>query len=129
MLEKFTVEIISPDSSIIKTDATEVTIPSYEGEMGILKDHIALITFLRPGLVKIKKEESDKSFFIEEGTVEFTDNNLLILTSTAKDLLNMNKSTINALISDAEERLNKNEITDKEKYLIAHKINTLKNIN
>ncbi len=128
MLEKFTVEIISPDSSIIKTDATEVTIPSYEGEMGILKDHIALITFLRPGLVKIKKEESDKSFFIEEGTVEFTDNNLLILTSTAKDLLNMNKSTINALISDAEERLNKNEITDKEKYLIAHKINTLKNI-
>ena len=128
MLEKFTVEIISPDSSIIKTDATEVTIPSYEGEMGILKDHIALITFLRPGLVKIKKEESDKSFFIEEGTVEFTDNNLLILTSTAKDLLNMNKSTINALISDAEERLNKNEITDKEKYLLAHKINTLKNI-
>ena len=128
MLEKFTVEIISPDSSIIKTDATEVTIPSYEGEMGILKDHIALVTFLRPGLVKIKKEESDKSFFIEEGTVEFTDNNLLILTSTAKDLLNMNKSTINALISDAEERLNKNEITDKEKYLIAHKINTLKNI-
>ena len=128
MLEKFTVEIISPDSSIIKTDATEVTIPSYEGEMGILKDHIALITFLRPGLVKIKKEESDKSFFIEEGTVEFTDNNLLILTSTAKDLLNMNKSTINTLISDAEERLNKNEITDKEKYLIAHKINTLKNI-
>ena len=128
MLEKFTVEIISPDSSIIKTDATEVTIPSYEGEMGILKDHIALITFLRPGLVKIKKEESDKSFFIEEGTVEFTDNNLLILTSTAKDLLNINKSTINTLISDAEERLNKNEITDKEKYLLAHKINTLKNI-
>ena len=128
MLEKFTVEIISPDSSIIKTDATEVTIPSYEGEMGILKDHIALITFLRPGLVKIKKEESEKSFFIEEGTVEFTDNNLLILTSTAKDLLNINKSTINTLISDAEERLNKNEITDKEKYLLAHKINTLKNI-
>ena len=128
MLEKFTVEIISPDSSIIKTDATEVTIPSYEGEMGILKDHIALITFLRPGLVKIKKEESDKSFFIEEGTVEFTDNNLLILTSTAKDLLNMNKSTINALISDAEERLNKNEITDKEKYLLTYKIDTLKNI-
>ena len=128
MLEKFTVEIISPDSSIIKTDATEVTIPSYEGEMGILKDHIALVTFLRPGLVKIKKEESDKSFFIEEGTVEFTDNNLLILTSTAKDLLNINKSTINTLISDAEERLNKNEITDKEKYLLTHKINTLKNI-
>ena len=128
MLEKFTVEIISPDSSIIKTDATEVTIPSYEGEMGILKDHIALITFLRPGLVKIKKEESDKSFFIEDGTVEFANNNLLILTSTAKDLLNMNKSTINTLINDAEERLNKNEVTDKEKYLLAHKINTLKNI-
>ena len=129
MLEKFTVEIISPDSSIIKTDATEVTIPSYEGEMGILKDHIALITFLRPGLVKIKKEESDKSFFIEDGTVEFADNKLLILTSTAKDLLNMNKSAMNTLINDAEMKLNDNEITDKEKYLLTHKINTLKNIN
>tara|TARA_Y100001958_G_scaffold145943_1_gene125197 strand:+ start:516 stop:905 length:390 start_codon:yes stop_codon:yes gene_type:complete len=128
MLEKFTVEIISPDSSIIKTDATEVTIPSYEGEMGILKDHIALITFLRPGLVKIKKEESDKSFFIEDGTVEFADNKLLILTSTAKDLLNMNKSAMNTLINDAEMKLNDNEITDKEKYLLTHKINTLKNI-
>ena len=128
MLEKFTVEIISPHSSIIKTDTTEVTIPSYEGEMGILKDHIALITFLRPGLVKIKKDERDKSFFIEDGTVEFANNNLLILTSTAKDLFNMNKSTINTLINDAEEGLNKNEITDKEKYLLAHKIYTLKNI-
>ena len=128
MSEEFSVEIISPENLIIKTNTKEVIIPSYEGEMGILKDHIALITFLRPGLVKIKKEESDKSFFIEDGTVEFADNKLLILTSTAKDLLNMNKSAMNTLINDAEMKLNDNEITDKEKYLLTHKINTLKNI-
>jgi F-type H+-transporting ATPase subunit epsilon len=83
MSENFVVEIISPDKSILKSDTTEVTIPSYEGQMGILKDHIALITFLRPGLVIIKKSSEEKVFFVEEGIVEFKNNNLLILSSTA----------------------------------------------
>ena len=80
MSENFTVEIISPDKSILKSEATEVTIPSYEGQMGILKDHISLITFLRPGLIIIKESTIEKKFFIEDGTVEFSNNNLLILT-------------------------------------------------
>ena len=76
MSEKFVVEIISPVKSLIKTNASEVIIPSYEGEMGILKDHIPLITFLRPGIINIK-DSSEKKFFVEEGTVEFSNNNLL----------------------------------------------------
>ena len=84
MSDKFTVEIISPDQSILKSEASEVTIPSYEGQMGILKDHIPLITFLRPGLILIKNQDENK-FYVEEGTVEFSNNNLLILTSTAKN--------------------------------------------
>ena len=88
MSEKFTVEIISPENSIIKTSTSEVIIPSFEGEMGILKDHIPLITFLRPGIIKITGEK-DKKFFVEDGTVEFSNNNLLILSSTVKELSNL----------------------------------------
>ena len=128
MSEKFTIEIISPDSSIIKTETSEVVIPSFEGEMGILKDHIPLITFLRPGLINIKTN-TDQKFFVEEGTVEFSNNNLLILTSTAKEVTKMNKKFIETLISESEKKLDKNEITDKERYLLSYKLETLRNIN
>ena len=128
MSEKFTIEIISPDRSIIKTETSEVVIPSFEGEMGILKDHIPLITFLRPGLINIKTN-TDQKFFVEEGTVEFSNNNLLILTSTAKEVTKMNKKFIDTLISESEKKLNNNEITDKERYLLSYKLETLRNIN
>ena len=128
MSDKFTVEIISPDQSILKMDTKEVIIPSYEGEMGILKDHIPLITFLRPGFVIIKSENV-KKFFVEEGTVEFVNNNLLILTSTAKEISNFNKKSIGSLISEAERKLNDQKISDKERYLLAYKLESLKSIN
>ena len=128
MSEKFTIEIISPDRSIIKTETSEVVIPSFEGEMGILKDHIPLITFLRPGLINIKTN-TDQKFFVEDGTVEFSNNNLLILTSTAKEVTKMNQKFIDTLISESEKKLDKNEITDKERYLLSYKLETLRNIN
>ena len=128
MSEKFTIEIISPDRSIIKTETSEVVIPSFEGEMGILKDHIPLITFLRPGLINIKTN-TDQKFFVEEGTVEFSNNNLLILTSPAKEVTKMNKKFIDTLISESEKKLDNNEITDKERYLLSYKLETLRNIN
>ena len=128
MSEKFTIEIISPESTILKNEAHEVIIPSYEGEMGILKDHISLITFLRPGFI-IVKSENVKKFFVEDGTVEFSNNNLLILTSTAKDTSNINKRTIESLISESEKKLDENEISDKERYLLSYKLESLKNIN
>ena len=128
MSEKFTVEVISPDRSILKVNATEVVIPSYEGEIGILKDHIPLITFLRPGLIKII-DETNKILFVEDGTVEFVNNNLLILTSTAQELSNFDKASINQLLNEAEKKISHDKITDKEKYLLSYKIETLKNIN
>jgi F-type H+-transporting ATPase subunit epsilon/F-type H+-transporting ATPase subunit delta len=126
--EKFTIEIISPDRSSIKTETSEVVIPSFEGEMGILKDHIPLITFLRPGLINIKTS-TDQKYFVEEGTVEFSNNNLLILTSTAKEVTKMSKKFIDALISVSEKKLDNNETTDKERYLLSYKLETLRNIN
>ena len=129
MSENFLVEIISPDKSILKSEATEVTIPSYEGQMGILKDHIPLITFLRPGLITIKENSGEKFFFIEDGTVEFSNNNLLILTSTAKSLDSLEKNSIDTIIKNSQEKINKDEISDKERYLLSYKIDTLREIN
>ena len=128
MSEKFSIEIISPDKSILKMETSEVVIPSFEGEMGILKDHIPLITFLRPGIINIKAGTEQK-FFVEEGTVEFSNNNLLILTSTVVEVTKMNKKFIDSLISMSEKKLDNYEISDKERYLLSYKLETLRNIN
>ena len=127
MSDKFTVEIISPNQTILKQEADEVTIPSYEGQMGILNNHIPLITFLRPGIVMIKTDV-EKKFYVEEGTVEFSDNNLLILTSTARDLVNFDKTLVNDLLKKAEAESNNTDYTDKDRYILSYKIETLKEI-
>ena len=126
MSDKFTVEIISPDQTILKQETNEVIIPSFEGQMGILNNHISLITFLRPGIITIKAE-GEKRFYIEEGTVEFSNNNLLILTATARDLVNFDKSKINEMLQKLETHLN-NEISDKDRYVASYKLETLKEI-
>ncbi len=128
MSDKFTVEIISPNQTILKQEANEVTIPSYEGQMGILNNHIPLITFLRPGIITINKTDVEKKFYVEEGTVEFSNNNLLILTSTARDLVNIDKALINDLLKKAESQLNNTNSTDKDSYVASYKIETLREI-
>ena len=126
MSDKFTVEIITPDKLIIRLETSEVTIPSYEGQMGILKDHISLITFLRPGIISIKDQE--KKYYVEEGTVEFSNNNLLILTSTARNLTDLNQNSIEDLLSHAKSKLSDDKSSDKEKYILSYKISTLKEL-
>ena len=128
MSDKFSVEIITPDKSILTLEAEEVTIPSYEGEMGILKDHIPLITFLRPGIILIKSQV-EKKYYVEEGTVEFSNNNLLILTSTAKNLDNLDKRSVGDLLKETEKKLQNNSLTDKEKYILSYKMSSLEEIN
>ena len=128
MSEKFTIEIISPDKIILQAEAKEVVIPSFEGEMGILKDHIPLITFLRPGLVNIIDEDK-KTFFVEEGTVEFSNNILLILSSTAQELSKIDKNSLKNLIDDAEKKVKNENFSDKERYLLSYKVQTLKTLN
>ena len=127
MSDKFKVEIISPEQKILSTEASEVTIPSYEGQMGILKDHIPLITFLRPGFIVVKNQVESK-YFVEEGTVEFSANSLLILTSSAKDLKNLQKNSINNLLEEAERKIKDENSTDKEKFVLSHKAQSLREI-
>ena len=126
MSDKLIVEIITPNITILKTETNEVTIPSYEGQMGILKDHIPLITFLRPGIISLQDQE--KKYYVEEGTVEFSNNNLLILTSTVRNLKDLNQDSIRDLLHIAESKLSDNNSSDKEKYISSYKISTLKEI-
>ena len=127
MSDKFKVEIISPEQKILSTEASEVTIPSYEGQMGILKDHIPLITFLRPGFISVQNQVESK-YFVEEGTVEFSANSLLILTSSAKDLKNLQKNSLNNLLEEAEKKIKDGNSTDKERFVLSHKVQSLREI-
>ena len=126
MSEEFKIEIISPDKSIYSGNTEEVVLPCFEGQVTVLKNHIPLITFLRPGIVEIGKEEK---FFAEDGTVEFSDNNLLILSTTIKNLKMINADQKNNMIKEAEKILSSNQISDKQKYILNYKIETLKQIN
>ena len=128
MPANFNVQIISPDKTILNADTEEVIIPSYEGYMTILKDHISLITFLRPGYILINLTDQKKKFFVEEGTVEFFENKLLILSSSIKDVNELSQNERQKLIQLSEKKLKEN-ISDKEKYEITHKIESLKEIN
>ena len=130
MTEEFKIEIVNPEKSFLyKEDVTEVVIPAYEGEMGILKDHISIISFLKPGIIKVFSKTSEEKYYVEDGIVEFKNNSLSILTSSVFNLKDMNKNKIEEIIKKAENETNSSEINDQDRYLIDQKIETLKSLN
>ena len=126
MSEEFKIEIISPDKSVYSGQTNNAVLPCFEGQVTILKDHIPLITFLRPGLIEIGNNEK---YYVEDGTVEFSENNLLILSSTVQSLQNIKTENINNMLKNAEKDLSDNKLTDKQKYILDYKIEVLKQIN
>ena len=127
MSEEFKVEIVNPEKSfLIKEDVIEAVVPAFEGEMGILKDHISIISFLKPGIIKISSKSGDENYFVEDGIVEFKNNNLSILTSSIFNLTEIDKSKQQDLLKLAEEEANKSDINDQSKYLVDQKIEVLK---
>ena len=130
MSEEFKVEIVNPEKSFLsKEDVTEVVVPAFEGEMGILKDHISIISFLKPGIITIHSKSGEEKFYVEDGIVEFKNNNLSILTSTIFNLADMDKSKQQDLLKQAEEEANKTDINDQSKYLADQKVEVLKTLN
>ena len=130
MSEEFKVEIVNPEQSfLLKEDVTEIVIPAFEGEMGILKDHIPIISFLKPGLIKISSKSGEEDYYVEDGIVEFKNNCLSILTSSIFNIKDVNKDKVNELLKEAEEHSKNSEITDQNKYLVDQKIDVLKTIN
>ena len=130
MSEEFKVEIVNPEKSfLVKDDVSEVVVPAFEGEMGLLKDHISIISFLKPGIIKILSKSGDENYYVEDGIVEFKNNNLSILTSTIFNLADMDKSKQQDLLKQAEEEANKTDINDQSKYLADQKVEVLKTLN
>ena len=128
MEKNFNLEIISPEKIILSEKVNSVTIPSFEGEMTILLDHIPLITFLRPGILRIEGSK-ESEYFVEEGTVEFSNNTLIILSSTIIPLENVKGENISKMIEESRALLAKENLSDKAKYIVSHKIDTLSKIN
>ena len=130
MSEEFKVEIVNPEKSfLIKEDVSEVVVPAFEGEMGILKDHISIISFLKPGIIKILSKSGEENYYVEDGIVEFKNNNLSILTSSIYDLANLDKSKQQDLLKLAEEEASNPEINDQSKYLVDQKLEVLRSLN
>tara|TARA_B100001093_G_C26330525_1_gene801636 strand:- start:78 stop:470 length:393 start_codon:yes stop_codon:yes gene_type:complete len=130
MSEEFKVEIVNPEKSFFsKEDVLQVIVPAFEGEMGILKDHISIISFLKPGIITIHLKSGEENFFVEDGIIEFKNNNLSILTSSIFNLKDIDKNKIQDLIKITEEEVNKAEMSDQSRFLADQKIDVLRSIN
>ena len=130
MSDEFKIEIVNPDKSFLsKEDVTEVIIPAFEGEIGILRDHISIISFLKPGIIKIYSKSGEEKFYVEDGIIEFNNNNLSVLTSSIFNLKDMEKNKIQELLKHAEEETSKTKINDQTRYLIDQKIEVLRSLN
>ena len=130
MSEEFKIEIVNPDKSFLsKEDVIEVVVPAFEGEMGILKDHISIISFLKPGIITIQAKSGEEKYYVEDGIVEFKNNNLSVLTSSILSLKDIEKNKLQDLLKIAEEEANKTELSDELKYLADQKVETLKSLN
>ena len=128
-MDQFNLEIISPEKSFLtKSDTEEVVIPAIEGYMGILKDHIPLISFLKPGIIDVKSENETLNFYVDDGIVEFKDNTLSILTSNIFDLKKIDKNIVDRILKNAEEALKKENVKDQERYILDQKIEVLNSI-
>ena len=129
MSENFDIEIVNPEKSFLsKENVTEVVVPAFEGEIGILKDHIPLISFLKPGIIKVFTGLEVENYYVEDGIVEFKDNSLSILTSSIFNLKDIDKNQVNNSISEAENELSKDEIDDQKRFILNHKVEVLKSI-
>ena len=130
MSEEFKVEIVNPEKSFLsKENATEVVVPAFEGEMGILKDHISIISFLKPGIIKVYSKSEENKYFVEDGIVEFKDNSLSSLTSSIYNISELDRNKIDQIMKEAEKELSGENIDDQKRYLIDQKIEVLKNLN
>ena len=129
MSENFNIEIVNPDKSFLsKENVSEVVVPAFEGEIGILKDHIPIISFLKPGIIKIFIGSEVESYYVEDGIVEFKDNSLSILTSNIFDIKNSDKAKIQAMIKEAEDNLTDENLDDQKRFIISQKVEVLKSL-
>tara|TARA_Y100000590_G_scaffold230191_1_gene259520 strand:+ start:439 stop:834 length:396 start_codon:yes stop_codon:yes gene_type:complete len=129
MEDNFKIEIVSPERIIYSEDVKMVTLSSYEGDMSILKDHISIITFLRPGITKVQKSEGNfEEFFLEDGTVEFFNNSLVVLSASAANIKDLSKEFLDNLVTETQNKISEKDLSDHDRYLLNHKLDVIKEI-
>ena len=129
MEDNFKLEIISPEKIIFSDNVNMATLPSYEGDMSILKNHISIITFLRPGLIKVKKSDNNfEDFFVEDGTIEYFNNSLVVLSTSAINVKNLSREYLDTLNKNTQNKLSDTGLTDHDRYTLNHKLDTIKEI-
>ena len=129
MSDSYKIEIVNPERSFLsKEGVSEVVVPAFEGDMGILKDHISMISFLKPGLIRVFEGSNEETYYVEDGIIEFKDNCLSILTSNIFDIKKIDKSIVKNALAKAEQEVEKTDISDQKKYLLDQKIEVLKSI-
>ena len=129
MENNFKIEIISPEKIIFSNEAKMVTLPSYEGDISILKNHISIITFLRPGIIKVQKnDENFEEFFVQDGTVEYFNDNLVVLSASAINIKDLSKEFLENLNKDIKNKLAERDIADHDRYILNHKLDVIKDI-
>ena len=94
-----------------------------------IRDSISIISFLKPGIIKVFSKSGDENYYVEDGIIEFKNNNLSILTSTIFAVADLDKSKQGDLLKKAEEEASKAEISDQAKYLADQKVEVLRSIN
>ena len=129
MEDNFKLEIIRPEKIIFSDDATMITLPSYEGDLSILKNHISIITLLRPGIIKVQKNGGNfEELFVQDGTVEYFNDSLVVLSASAINVKDLSKEFVDNLNKDTQNKLTDKNITDHERYILNHKLDVLKEI-
>ena len=129
MEDNFKLEIISPERIIFSDEVKMVTLPSYEGDMSILKNHISIITFLRPGIIKLQKNNGNfEDFFVQDGTVEYFNDSLVVLSASVINVKDLSKEFVDNLNKDTKDKLADKNITDQDHYVLKHKLDVLKEI-
>ena len=129
MEDNFKLQIISPEKIIFSGDSKMVTIPSYEGDMSLLKNHISIITFLRPGIIKVQKnDENFINFFVQDGTIEYFNDSLIILSASAMNIKDLSKEFLDNIVADTQKKLDDKDLTDHDRYILNHKLDVLKEI-
>ena len=130
MSDSFNLEIVNPEKLFLSLDnVSEVVVPAFEGDMGILKDHISIISFLKPGIVKVFTGNEVKELYVEDGIIEFSENSLSILTSRIIDIKEIKKDDLSSMINEANEALKDENLDDQKRFIANQKIDILNRLN
>ncbi|UOF91578.1 F0F1 ATP synthase subunit epsilon [Fodinisporobacter ferrooxydans] len=109
-------EIVTPDRLVYKDDVNMVIARGGDGDLGVLRGHMPLMTTLKPGIVRIKKNNAEEQFVVTSGFMDVTPERVVILADTAESPQEIDVDRARAAKERAEKRLaGKDDSVDVER--------------